>query len=156
MPIQAVTAPMPIRRWYPNTYATYAFRASFELFNEAYTLGDQHCECLTCNGTSGFVESEMQGEGAWSGLVYFVQACQDCLDFDQCPGCSAWLGLSFDPSAIDLDWACRKMPILGFSCLVCGWEYDPARFEEQEQDYYEEDDPYAPDDDPRFDPRFLW
>lgn len=54
----------------------------------------------------------------------------------------------------DYDDALSYMPFDGFTCLVCGWQYDPARHYDNDGDYYDDSEPYASDD-PGFDPMFL-
>ena len=72
--------------------------------------------CPQCNARGGKLWSEMQGEEAWAGLVYFFDPCVRCLEQGLCPGC---MGDIDYVGGTDLDT---------LICALCGWKYDESRF----------------------------
>lgn len=145
----------PILRHYQDRYTTFLFRASFAWYNAAYHNDLARVTCANCYGLGHVEGSELIGDPLMIGYQYFSEPCNACIGNEQCPNCSAPLALSFDLSAFDtaskgyqdplaynyvahFDYidAIGSMPFDGFTCLCCGWSYDP-------------------DDDPGFDPMFL-
>ena len=125
------------------TIYMYPFRdVNLTIFNEAYTPVNDGCDTCSCAG--GFVSSELQGDPPMTGLVYYFEPCNDCIGQELCPGCLSPLSLSFDLSAFDYSDALGNMPFEGFTCLVCGWVYDPSRHDDQgyEPDYDDGDYDY--------------
>lgn len=139
--------------------------ADFTIFNDAYDstqLGD-HIDCATCSGTGGFITTELVGDPPMIGYQDTFEACNDCIGNEKCPGCGADLKLSFDLSAFGTDVvppmetifaflagvgnlhtfsiedALAAMPFEGFTCLCCGWQYDPDRHYDQAAEYTDYD-----------------
>lgn len=142
-------------------YSTFLFRADFTIFNVTYGTADQEGMCTPCNGTGGFVTTELMDDPPMTGYQDTFESCSDCIGDEKCPGCGTDLKLSFDLSAFgndmpplaDQDWdnfivtplrfnyedALAAMPFEGFTCLCCGWQYDPARHYDQADDYTDYD-----------------
>lgn len=145
--------------------------ANFAIFNATYNSIDQ-TTCGTCKGAGGFISGEMQGDGYMTSWVETFEPCNECIGAELCPGCMQSLALSFDLSAFEskTEWiayhnpyyatnlgyllrtfdyadAICAMPFVGFTCLCCGWQYDPARHNDQydEPDYYDDGDYDYPD-----------
>lgn len=127
--------------------------ANFDIFNRTY--GPIPDCCASCLGTSGWVGYEYQGDPPMGGMVNTFSTCETCIGSGLCPGCMQPLALSFDASAFyaasdnDLDifyyrsyftsnYALCLMPTNSFVCLVCGWQYDPDRHYDSEDDYYDD------------------
>lgn len=155
---------MTIIRYACTMYQTFLFRANFDLLNAAYHDAANHDTCSTCYAAGGFITSEYQGDPPMGGTVDFFAACDTCLGSELCPGCMQPLALSFDLSAFEAttEWvaynnphyatnmgylkrtfdyedAISKLPFEGFTCLVCGWQYDPDRHNDHD-DYYDDGD----------------
>ena len=123
--------------------------------------------CGTCSSAGGFLEREMQGDPPMTGMVSYVIPCPDCIGSALCPGCMQSLSLSFDLSAFGTDTKPRYevtkdaiwgMPLYlntfsyedaisqlptdpeSFTCLICGWTYDPDRHADQHEDDYDDGD----------------
>jgi hypothetical protein len=153
--------------------ASYLPHADFTILNDTYHTRSDHDCCATCNGRSGTVTTEWQGEPHYGAPVNFFDPCADCLGAGLCPGCMQPLALSFDQSAMpDYHYrvqhieryntdqsttvadhytrdgyndAISALPFEGFICLVCGWQYDADRFAPSEDDYDDYDDGYGDD-----------
>lgn len=148
--------PLPMRNSYTNKpWISQLTRVDFTEFNKVYALISDGCD--HCHSAGGFVSSELQGDPPMTGLVYFFEPCDSCIGQELCPGCLSPLSLSFDLSAFesvttlhqsqyypDTVWAdttfsyeaaLGNLPCEGFTCLVCGWQYDPSRYDDQGYDY---------------------
>lgn len=159
--------------------ASYLPYADFTIYNEAYHNNADHDSCMECNGRSGTLEGDTEGDGVYATYVERLNPCGACIDAGLCPGCSQPIALSYDRSAMPVlrleaapdyysgarmfyDYDTYEYDIASgaalysFSCLVCGWSYDPDRLAPSEPDYddYEARADYY-DDDPGFDPMFL-
>lgn len=142
----------------PN-YLTPLYADRFKIFNETYALAD-HETCASCNGVGGHSSQELRGDWPYGVLVSFFSACPNCIGAEKCPDCLQPLALSFDQSAFgekrnqsndgpfddywtNPDWtftyedALAVMPFVGFTCLVCGWQFDPQREVAVDNDYYD-------------------
>lgn len=155
-----------ILRYHRDRYATFLPRANFDIFNETYAPVDGFDCCGKCLGAGGFMGSELQGDGAWTMSVNTWDDCPECLGNELCPGCLQPLWLSFDQSALSdyefqikhynglvslgvIDYyqdAITNICNYDFTCLCCGWRYDPDRLASQydEPDWgdYGDDLPY--------------
>lgn len=146
-----------IERHYPEPFKTYTWRADYTALNAAYHREyDPDDTCIACNGVGGHSSQELQGDGAWTGWINTFEACPDCICAEKCPGCMQPLSLSFDQSAFSTETrlapagftyevgfsyqdALTAMPFEGFMCLVCGWQFDPQREVDADNDYYEDE-----------------
>lgn len=120
--------------------------ANFGIFNRIYAPIPDGCN--TCHGTGGFIITAYQGDPPQGGLVYFFESCNDCIGSELCPGCMQPLALSFDLSAFEskvihvnaqperylfaydtntfsYEQTLQLIPFEGFTCICCGWQYDP-------------------------------
>lgn len=129
--------------------------ADFSIYGETY-YGFGQDTCASCNGVGGHSSPRGNGLG--------FTTCLDCIDVDKCPGCLQPLALSFDQSAFGqheyaltpirltmlqvlvtsfgYEDALAAMPFGGFTCLVCGWQYDPQREIDADSDTYQAYDGY--------------
>lgn len=162
--------------------ASYLPHADFTLYNEAYHNNNDHDCCGTCYGKSGTLETDIEGDGVYATHIERLVPCDDCLGASLCAGCMQPLALSFDASGLGdyvyrypayngvgegdgyftaitptYEYAIAALPIDGFTCLVCGWQFSADQlydFGDYGVDGFEARADYY-DDDPGFDPMFL-
>ena len=94
-------------------------------------------ECLTCDGRGGELYGDLEGDGVWATVVWRFDPCPDCIGAGKCPGCGAPMTPEQQANA--------ESDIETFTCSIdaCSWHYDADRFMPDEDDYYEDDEPYG-------------
>lgn len=116
---------------------------NFAMFNAIYfPQGILRAYCTECSGTGHISTTELQGDPPMTGWVTFSEPCNACIGGGACPNCASELEYSFDTSAIELSDALAVMPFAGFTCLCCGWTYDPNADDRNDDDYYEDEADY--------------